>query len=404
MFISRLYLSRLLLSRLLLSRLPRFFKLLDFYGKRNRFYLDYERSIGQTELLRDFLAGELAISTAPGTRDASRALALAEMRQRLAAGEENRVSRIIGLSMPDDDLFMLSALDEVGEREQVRILRQIAESIELKAAAKKSILTALSAPLILLPSASFYAYVLSAKMIPVIEKSAPPEVWGPFNSLVRDVAHLIHHQGALLLLLGVLGGAWLWYGLSRWTSPLRFWIESLPPSLALALTPVLPFIFPLVLYRDFQALQLLSTLAVFLKTGKTVKAALRAMAVPASPYLRTHIRRIIDRFERNPTDMASAFHGGILSHYILARMSTYARTTNRYEEVLTAIGTDGAQEIHEQVKKHAKKLNFLFLGTVVALFLFLMVGQSSIVNDLNKQNDPATIKLNKMRKEQAKHT
>lgn len=385
------------------SAIREFVMLYDFRRKRIEFYEDWAKSMEAGEVPKTFLMAELVISKAKQTRDRSRAFALQMMLDRVQSGQDQTLSEVFSTVMPIGDLVMLGAADTASNEERIAILRDLVKAIEEQGEAKKLVRGAILPPLILLPGMGFFAYVLSAKSIPIIEKAAPPEVWTPFNNLVRVIANAIGSYGAYFLVLAVLAGALFGYYMPRWIGKVRFRLERIDPELATWLTPIAPYLLPLSMYRDFQALMLLSALAVLLKTGKRLNEALEMIQARSTPYLKYHVTRILDYIELYPLEASAAFTSGILSPRVSARLATISRTTPSFEKVLMAIGTVGAKEIREQVGKTAFKLNVIFISVVAALTVFLYLGQLSITRSMNKELDPTTIMQRKLEQQERSH-
>jgi type II secretory pathway component PulF len=378
----------------------RAFQLMSFHGKRITFYEDWAKSMEAGELLTAFLRAELAISSSKQTADDSRAFALRDMLKRIELGHETTASRIVGLAMPRADMMMLAAGDSAKEKDLIQVLRDLCLALREQQAAKGVLLRAVAAPMLLVPGMAAFAYVISSQAIPIIEQIAPPQVWNTFNNSVRVVANFIHHGGAYAALLTAFAGGVLWYLLSRWTGKVRLKMERVRPSRALLLMPVMPWLLPLSIYRDFQAVMILSSLSVLLKSGKTLTEALEAIAANTTPYMRYHVRRILNYLDEYPLEVSAAFASGILSPQVSARLATISRTSKSYENVLIQVGTVGSEEIRKQVQKSASKMNFLLLGAMGALTMFLYIGQASISASMQSELEPATMLKRKLEKEQ----
>lgn len=371
-------------------------RLVEFHRKRTEFYRDWATSIERGELLSNFLKAELEISRAKQTADPARAFALASMLARVREGELNRPSEVIGLTMPHTDMVLLAAADSAGEKELVRVINDLCTALEEQSQAKSILLKALVTPMVLLPGMGAFAYVLSSQSIPIIEKVAPVEVWTPFNQLVRTIANIINHGAIYMIVAAVAFFVLMAYALPNWKSRLRFRLERFDPAIGVWLTPIAPWLLPLSIYRDFQAVMLLSSLAVLLKRGSTLQEALNTVAAKASPYVRYHVNRIVAHIDEYPLEVSIAFSSGILSPRVAARLATIARTTTAYEKVLIEIGTTGGVEIRKQVQRSATKLNIVFLSLAGFMTMLLYLGQLNITNTMKKEMDPATMMQRKM--------
>lgn len=384
--------------RSFLNRVFTNMQLLGFHGNRNEFYGDLAKAIEKKEPLRRFLEAELAISRDKKTANDSRAFALKSMLHLVRSGEEFSISKTIGRYMPKSDLMMLAAVDQ--SRDQPATLRALSASLIEQGLAKKLIVQSLITPMLLIPGAASFAYVLSTQAIPVIEKTAPPEVWTPFNSAVRGQAHLINSYGLTLSVAAIAAVALFLYSLRRWKSPLRLRMERTNPKYTVWLTPIAPWLLPLAMYRDFQAGMMLSAMAVLLQTGKSLKESLEIVYANSSPWMRSHVRRILSHLNNYPTEYAKAFSKGLLSAQLLARMATSIRNTPNFDDVLIEIGTKGNAEVREQVRKSASKINMIFLVLAGSLIMFLYMGQMNITNVMQDEMDPVRRTQRKLEKQQ----
>ena len=382
----------------LLTRFSIKLQLLGFHASRTDFYGDLAKSIEKKEPLRKFLEAELVISRDKKTSNDSRAFALKSMLHLVKSGEEFSISKTIGRYMPENDLMMLTAVDH--SKDQPATLRALSASLIEQGLAKKMIRQALVTPLLLIPGAVSFAYVLSSQAIPVIEKVAPPEVWTPFNSAVRGLAKFINSYGLLVAFLVAIAIVVFMIALPRWRNSLRFRMERMNPKYAAWLTPVAPWLLPLAMYRDFQAGMMFSAMAVLLQTGKSLREALEIVLANSSPWMRAHVRRILSHLNNYPTEYAKAFSKGILSANLLARLATSIRNTPKFDDVLIEIGTKGNAEVREQVRKSATKIHMIFIFIVGFLVMFLYMGQMSISMTMKDEMDPVRQTQRKLEKQQ----
>lgn len=370
----------------MLNQLLHHLNLRGFHAKREEFYEQLARAQENREGLRFFLEAELKISAAPKTRDSSRAYALRLMRARLARGDSNKFSGILGAVMPAGDMLMLSALDDAPDK--AALLRAIAHSIREQRAMKKVVRGRMLPPLLILPGALGFTYILATKSLPIIVKVAPPEVWTPFNMAVRIFSEFVSVWGAHVVAAIAASAVFFAYQLPRWTGKWRTRLEAMSPKTATLLFPVLPVALPLVLYRDFQAGMTFNALAVLLRSGRTLKDSLSAIRRTSRPWLRWHIHRVLTYLEANPTGYQRAFESGLMSAHMLARLSSEIRATPRFDEVLIRLGNQGSAEVREMVDRQMFVLNAMLLGMGGLLVVFVWLGQLSISQSMQQELSP----------------
>ncbi len=366
-------------------------QLADFRGKRDEFYLQLAKSIERKERLRTFLVEEQKISGAKATRDSSRELAIKMMLLKLSEGQEYRISQILGEVVPKEDRLLLASVDF--SKNKPETLRALVSAIREQKEAKAMLRKALIPPFIMLPGVFIFSYILATKSIPVISKIAPPEVWTPYNAAVRSFSEGVANYG--FLVLGLLAAMVMFFGyqMPRWKGKWRSRIEQMPQKVALVVFPIFPIGLPLSIYRDFQVTLLLTSLAVLLKSGASLTAALDSLRANSRPWMQWHLRRVTKHLYIAPTEYVEAFAEGLLSPKLLARLATTIRSDSRFDRVLIELGTQGVVEVRKEIESSSKSLNTLLMIASAACVVFLYVGQLSIAQSMTEALDP----INKMR-------
>lgn len=373
-------------------------KLSSFRKTRTDFYLELARSIEAKEQMRIFLQEELKIARSPKTRNASRAYALQVMERRQAIADQNKLSQLLGSVMPESDRGMLVALDDSPDKPA--LLRTVVDGIQSQKLVVKTLLGKIIAPLMVVPMIIAYCYIIATQSLPILVSFAPPEVWTPFNMAVRTTAEMIAaHTGKTVLILLAVGGFYF-YQMPRWIGPWRLRAESVSPRVATYIFPVFPFLLPLSIYRNLKVGQLFSSLAVMLKSGRTVPEALNAIRENSQPWMRWHVRRVISHLEVRPTEYKEAFARGLLSPHLLARLSSQIRNASTFDEVLIRVGTQGGEEVRVEIAKQAGVINGMLMAGACGMVLFMALGnQVTIPMALQEQSSPVAIKKRTQKKQ-----
>lgn len=384
---------------ILLDKLIHNLKLSGFRSKRDEFYEQLARSYENKEALRSFLDEEYKIAMSSSTRNDSRAYALRIMRNRLAKGDQSKLSQLMRDVMPDQDSMMLGALDDAPDK--AAMMRQIALAIQAQRKLMSIVKGKLVPPLLILPGAFGFAYVMATKSIPIIVKIAPPEVWSPFNQVVRSFAEFLSGYGFMTIGIIVALVFFFSYQLPRWTGRWRSRFEQVKPSTAALLFPVAPFILPLAIYRDVQAGLMFSALAVMLQSGRTLNDSLQTVRNNAQPWMRWHMKKIQSHLEERTTEYSQAFAKGLLSPQLLARLSSQIRNNPRFDQVLISLGTTGGDEIRVEVEKQTSKINMMLLSAGGLMVVLMMVGQLSISQSMTEEMSPQKQMAKRLRAQQA---
>ena len=335
-----------------LRPITRFLALLEFRMKRAEFYRDLAEMFRRSEPMLSFLEGE--ISNAKKTRQKSRLAALRLILDRLQTGENaSRLGHLLDGVMPRSDAMLLLAVDRAPLKAQA--LEALAVAVDNQNSIKRVVAGYALLPLALLPL-SYTLIIILSSVIMSIKKSAPAfvqeELWSGFNGVARVLAEFIYQHGPIAFGLFV---ALLSFGvcsLPRWTGLLRLKLEKWP-------------LFSL--YRDLQTGLLLTSLAMLLQTGSTLKAAIEDMSGVSSRWLRWHLRRVLASLDDNPNAVIDAFSRGLLSPYLLSRATTLKRSAPTFSHVLIELGTKEGPRVLNRVKLTALTANVVVVGALAVL-------------------------------------
>lgn len=383
-----------------MKRLERFLVLSSFWSKRADFYRDLANSIDDRELLRDFVEGEWRIATHTSTADKNKAAVLGYMRQLMDSGVTS-VEQVLEHIMPAADTMSLSVVADA--KDKAAALRFVADNVEQQKAMSAVVRSAITSPLILVPVAFVFAYVMASSVIPAFEKGAPPEVWVGFAAFVRSAAYAfkVGAPVAALLLVGLL--AWFsLYGLPNITAGWRYRAESATGYarlLWLMSGPMRPI---LAIYRDIQSARMLANLATLLQAGRGLQDALSDLSMHTSPWMRKHLQWVIEHMQLHPGEHAQAFGNGVLSSLLLARLHTKVRRDagSDFARVLVDLGTLGQEQTRVDVKRYAQQLNIVLLAGVFGVILFFYGGQNYILLQIQQQMTPQAIQQRALQKKQ----
>jgi hypothetical protein len=383
-----------------MNGLSKYLMFRGFWAQRAQFYRDAALSEHERELFRDFLEGEYQIAVAPATRNPSRAAAIKHMRALMEQGITG-TDQLLSAVMPASDALGISVI--VDAKDKAASLGFVADNVQEQAQMTKIVRTALASPIVLLPVAFVFSYIMASRVIPAFEKAAPPEVWFGFSALVRDVSFAVRDWGPLVMLLIVAALGWFSvHGLANITHMWRYKCESATGWSRFAwflLGPVNPM---LVIYRDIQSARMLANLATLIQGGRGVQDSLRALGEKSTPWMRKHLMWVLEHLQLMPGDYVGAFGHGILSSYALGRMHTMVRRDSGHDfaGVLIDIGTTGQTKAREQVQAYATRINGVLLALIFTVILFFMAGQNWIVMQVQDQLSPSNIQKRAIEKQQ----
>lgn len=371
--------------------LKRFALLAGFWSKRTDIYRDLSRSLTKLETPKDFIEGELLISTSVKTANKNRASGLLYMRKCYGDGEPN-LHDILVATMPSSDSLALGVLRD--SRNLPKSLSELAQVVDQQIELTKMVRSALTTPTILLPAGFGFSYLLSTTTIPEFVKAAPPEVWTTSTLLVKNSAEVVATYGPYAALIFAIVFIWTFvWALPNLTSPLRYAMENSRGRDRFFWILIFPLQPLFSIYRELQGTRMLGNLATLLQANMLLADALLALAEGAQPWMRRHLLMISSHLQDAPGDYVDAFSHGILSASLLGRMHSLVRLDrgSKFDSVLIELGSIGQVESREAVRKSAVRANFSLLIIVMSVILFFHVGQQVIVQSIQDANSPTAV-------------
>jgi hypothetical protein len=383
----------------LLNHWDRAYRLRGFWQRRTTFYRDLATALDERELPNDFIAGELAIALTPQTHDTHRARGLAFLRDVMHSSDIS-LHQALMAAMPKADTIALATLRYTQQVPQA--LRDLASNLDQQAEMSRMVRGALVSPLVLMPVAYVFAYVLSSVSIPEFSKAAPPEVWTPFNAAVRFSAGLFQAWSGYAVTALALSLLWVFvWALPNWTAPWRYTLESARGVRRMAWILGFPFQPIFELYRDIQGAKMLANLANLMQSGMLLQDAVAVLSDGAQPWMRRHLAMVSEHLQLLPGDHVGAFSHGILSTFLLSRLSSMVRRDagGQFDKVLIALGTTGLQDAKAAVQARAVAINAVLLCLTFSVIAFFYAGQNSIAYAIQDANSPAAVMRRQLQKQ-----
>ncbi|WP_244145377.1 type II secretion system F family protein [Paraburkholderia mimosarum] len=169
-------------------------------------------------------------------------------------------------------------------------------------------------------------------------------------------------------------GALVWayfYGLKRWTGPLRNRIDAAPLMWRNR--------------RDLRAALLIVSLSGLFDSGLTLSGALERIKVNADPWLRWHVTRMLRRLELKPEEPMRALETGIFSALVVDRIADAERRDN-FVEAVKSLGRGSLDRVVEAVRRNARITHYVLLGIAAALFIGVGVGSYAVTGLVGLQS------------------
>lgn len=249
------------------------------------------------------------------------------------------------------------------------------ELCEMTASARRILSTTTSAqmayPVILLG----YMYALCALfgglIYPQVIDVMPLERWSAGGRLLYAIdTYCADWWWLNLSLIGAVGASYF-YGLKRWTGPLRNRLDNAPLMWRNR--------------RDLRAALLIVSLSGLFDSGLTLSAALERVKLNADPWLRWHVTRMQRRLSAKPEEPMRALETGIFSQLVVDRIADAERRDN-FVEAIKSLGRGSLESVVEAVRRNAKITHYVLLGVAAGLFIALGVGSYAVTGLVGMQS------------------
>lgn len=158
------------------------------------------------------------------------------------------------------------------------------------------------------------------------------------------------------IVIGALCGLVILYywSLPNWSGKGRQFLDRFPPYSV---------------YRDRMASALLGVLGGLLHGGLTLEEALRRVEPRSTPYLRSHVRRMIRLLPASGKEPMKALSTGLFSLPVLDRIED-AASSREFDETLVHMGKEALGSIIETIRRAAVAAGLGIVSLVAVLFLY----------------------------------
>lgn len=327
-----------------------------------------DRKVG----IRDFL--ERQASNARLLKNGTAFRIYRSMSARLAAGQGGTFADLLRGIAPHSDQLLMRAVDDAGVKKAEALLVS-ADAVEFQLQTQKLIFWEMLQPAAAVVIAGYISY-LTAQTIASIAKVAPASIWTGFNGFVRVLAEGVNEYGVTISVGLVVAFALLRFLLPRWTGAGRLKVENWPGF---------------ALHRDYNAAVVLSSLAMMLTSGRSVREALDALRSTGRPWLRWHLGRIIYSLEQNPSDYLMAFGHGLMPRSVRARLADLTDSKSSFSDAMVQVGSKEIDTLKKRVEFTAKATGFTMLFTVGAFATVLTVGVMLLTSSMSAEADPTKL-------------
>lgn len=339
--------------------------------QRGLFYRDLADAFRRKLTMREFLERELA--NARMVQATLKVIVMQHLVSHYVSGSALTIGDLMRRAAPASDQMLLNAVDSAVDKPEA--LERAATAIDFQVRSLKILGSNLLVPAIAFPVVGVVCLV-SADIVALIAKSAPPSIWQGFNGSVRLVAELVNDYWAYSVLGIFVFVVVFVMSLSRWTGKLRLKADNLPGFS---------------LFRDYNAAVVLSALAMMLGAKKPLVEALEDLKMSGSPWLRWHMQRILFSLEDSPNDYSAAFARGLMPSAVRLRLATLMDSSKSFDAALVTLGSSEVSRLEAHVKLSAELLNWTLVGILTTLAVYLSIGQLTIVTALSNETSMSKI-------------
>jgi type II secretory pathway component PulF len=285
-------------------------------------------------------------------------------------------------TVPSEDLTVLVFAERAGD---LKIgLEQLSENIrgmeDAKKVARTVLFTAVAAVVIFHIFLGVEGFVLMPRTLKSIGGMIPPERWGPVGKVFYGLGEIIRGWGWALILLEMLVFGWVKWSFPNYVGRFRPWLDR----------HFLPYQF----YRDFRGAAFLSSLgAGTVRVGtqvQTVPDVLEKMEAEAYPWLKWHIKRILNNFEHEPNSKGEAFNTGIVNDRAYYRIVDIAEYSDM-STMLSKVGEIVRKAAPAEMEKKATIVRYIVVVIVIVMMLGMYFGTFKMADEFK-----AIIQLNMM--------
>jgi hypothetical protein len=340
--------------------------------QRPQFYRDLSDSLERKVGVRDFL--DRQISNSLMLRNWWSVRVYRAMAVRFAKGEGAAFAALVRDLAPASDQMLMKAVDDAGVNTSKALVFS-ADAVAFQLRSIRTTLWELAQPLVFLVVVAVISWI-TADVVASIAESVPEMNWTGFNAFVQWLAVAISSYGLFIAAgLVVLSAVFLW-ALPRWIGMQRLRFDGWPGF---------------GLYRDYNAAVVLSSLAMLLSSGRSVREGMEALRSTARPWLRWHFSRALASLDANPSDYQRAFGLGLMPKAIRAKLASRLDSKVTFAEAMVDIATTEVELLELRVKASAALTGYSLVILLGAVGVTLGVGVMTMGTSLLEQSDQSRL-------------
>lgn len=291
---------------------------------------------------------------------------IAEWQRRNRDGDS--FGRIVAEWVPHSEQMLIEAGEAAGD-----IPNALNRAIELAESAgeiRKTLISSLAYPIVLIFATIAMLAGFSWKMVPTFATILPPEQWTGIAASIYGLSQFIN-DWFFVIVIGITAAIVACIStMGSLTGPTRVFLDRIPPWS---------------LYRIWQGAGFLTSVSSLLEAGVPVPNALRRMRANANPYMRERIEGTV-YFVNEGDNFGVALKNagyGFPDNEIIDEMSVYAPLTG-FSEAIGNISRRWVKEAVGQMTAMSRALNIAMLFIMAGCIMWMVGGMFDLMQQVNQ--------------------
>lgn len=279
-------------------------------------------------------------------------------------------------TLPADDVAVLDTLLESGgEKALENALRDLSENCELLAQARGIVVVTMLAAVICLTMTLFMFISMPSYTVPKIVEAFSLLPFSEYPAQARSLVHLaefVKESSGTIVVGTIVFFAVVIWSLSYVTGKTRIFLDK--------------YFFAWGLYRDFQSIRFLSTLAALVResdnTAVNLKVALEMQITGASRWKKYHLQKIIEYVSRGKVG-PEIFTTGIMDQTMQWYISDLIQSRG-FSEALQYVKERLKTRVIKRITVQSSAFAWLLMGVSLGVSAYLLAWHMTAIDDLRR--------------------
>lgn len=275
--------------------------------------------------------------------------------------------------VPPGELMLIEAGERGGD-----LITGLKEAVVLSTAAnqnKNAIIAGVAFPVVLFMMLGAMLIMFQVQMVPVFEALLKVDKWPPSAQTLNSISGFVYKR-LWFLIIGILALAFLiGKTMPTWTRRPRNIFDKLPPWNV---------------YRSYQASSFLIALSSLMRAGVPAYDALKTMSKNASPWMRSHLDKMMGSMSLGGGNMGRALDTGLLDDETAGDVQDYSRLGSFSDAIYILGGRSlekGIKAIQSRMGIIKNLLLILVAGSIIWIYFASFGLQTTVADRMNSMNN-----------------